>query len=61
MQVSVTATWPVLIALWQAIGTARPRMIVDQLSLTTSAAPAGDQDQPVQAGFTVTGFRAGPP
>ncbi len=61
MQVSVTAPWPVLIALWQAIGTSRPRMIVDQLSLTTSATPGGDQDQPVQASFSVTGFRAATP
>lgn len=60
MQVSVTATWPVLIALWEAIGTARPRMIVDQLSLSTNT-PGGNQDQQVQASFSVTGFRAGSP
>jgi general secretion pathway protein M len=56
MQVSVTASWPVLIALLQAIGTARPRMIVDQLTLGTNGT-----DQQVQAVFSVTGFRAGTP
>jgi general secretion pathway protein M len=61
MQVSVTATWPVLIALWEAIGTAQPRMVVDQLTLSTSAAPGDGQDQQVQASFSVTGFRAGAP
>lgn len=59
MQVSVTASWPVLMALFEAIGTAHPRMIVDTLSLSTSSGT--DQDQPVQASFTVTGFRAGSP
>ncbi len=56
MQVSVTASWPVLVALWQAIGTARPRMIIDQLNLS-----ANSQTQQVQASFFVTGFRAGSP
>ena len=59
MQVSVTASWPVLMALFEAIGTARPRMIIDTLSLSSSTGT--DQNQPVQAGFTVTGFRAGAP
>jgi general secretion pathway protein M len=59
MQVSVTASWPVLMALFEAIGTARPRMIIDTLSLSTS--DGTDPDQPVQASFTVTGFRAGSP
>lgn len=61
MQVSVTASWPVLIALWQAIGTARPRMIIDQLAIGTSSQAGTGQDQPVQANFSVTGFRAGTP
>jgi general secretion pathway protein M len=63
MQVSVTATWPVLIALWSAIGTARPRMVIGQLSLSTgtSTQPGSGQEQPVQASFSVTGFRAGTP
>jgi len=61
MQVSVTATWPVLIALLQAIGTAQPRMIVDQLSVSTAAQAAGGADPQLQATFSVSGFRAGTP
>jgi general secretion pathway protein M len=61
IQVSVTATWPVLIALLEAIGTARPRMVVDELSIINTAQPGTDQAQPVQANFSVTGFSAGTP
>jgi general secretion pathway protein M len=60
VQVSVTAPWPVLITLFEAIGTARPRMIVGQLSLLN----AGQHDsgiQPVQANFSVSGFAAAAP
>ncbi|HYP62713.1 MAG TPA: type II secretion system protein GspM [Acidocella sp.] len=61
MQVSVTASWPVLIALLQAIGTAQPRMIVNTLNITMSGTPNTDQLQQVLASFTVTGFRAASP
>jgi general secretion pathway protein M len=61
VQVSVTSTWPVLIALLDAIETARPRMIVDALSLTNGSQTGTDQEQPVQASFSVTGFRSGGP
>ena len=61
MQVSVTAPWPVLIALLQAIGTARPRMIVNALSLDSSADTGSGEDPAIAANFTVTGFRAGAP
>lgn len=60
-QVSVTATWPVLIALLGAIDTARPRMIVDQLTVTSPGPTDPTQDAPLQAGFSVAGFRTGPP
>jgi general secretion pathway protein M len=61
MQVSITATWPVLIALLEAIGTARPYMILDQISLT-SVLPTGPGQEPLlQAYFSVTAFRAGSP
>lgn len=60
MQVSVTASWPVLVALLQAIGAAQPRMVVDALSITAPAPVAG-QPQQLQANFTVTGFRAATP
>jgi general secretion pathway protein M len=61
IQVSVTATWPVLIGFLEAISTARPRMIVEQLSLINAAQGDNAGDQPVQASFTVGAFTAGTP
>jgi general secretion pathway protein M len=61
MQVSVTAAWPVLIALLQAIGTARPRMVVGDFSVTAAQQGTPGPDQPMQAEFSVSGFRAGSP
>ena len=61
MQVSITATWPVLIALLEAIGTARPRMIVDQISLSNTLGTEPSQETPLQANFSVSAFRAGAP
>jgi general secretion pathway protein M len=61
MQVSVTAPWPVLIALLQAIGTARPRMIVNALSLDSSGDSSGGPNPAIAANFSVTGFRAAGP
>lgn len=58
MQVSVTASYPVVIALLQAIATARPRMIVNSLSLDNTSTAAGGQPV-IEADFTVIGFRAG--
>lgn len=59
MQVSVTASWPVLVALLQAIGTARPRMIVNAVTLDNSADAGSGQAPVIAANFTVIGFRAG--
>jgi hypothetical protein len=61
MQVSVTATWPALIALLEAIGTARPYMIVDQISLANTLQAAPSNEPALQANFTVTGFRTEAP
>jgi general secretion pathway protein M len=61
VQVSLTATWPVLSALLGAIDTARPRMIVDQLTVTSPGQTDPRQDAPLQAAFTVAAFRTGPP
>jgi general secretion pathway protein M len=59
VSVSVTATWPVLIAYLAAIDAARPRMVVDDLSVSTNSAPDVRQDVTLQANFTVSAFRAG--
>jgi general secretion pathway protein M len=61
MQVSVTATYPVLVALLQAIGTASPRMIVNSLSLDNTANGPSSDTPSIEADFTVIGFRAGAP
>jgi general secretion pathway protein M len=60
IQVSLTADWPTLIAFLQAIGTARPRMIIDQLSLMNSS-QSDSANPPVQANFSVSAFSAGTP
>lgn len=57
MQVSVTTTWPVLIALLEAIGTAHPDLIVDQISLTNALQAEPSIEPALAANFTVTGFR----
>lgn len=61
IQVNVSATWPVLIALLEAIGTARPRMIVDQLSLANTLQAEPSQETALQANFSVTAFRTASP
>lgn len=61
MQVNVTASWPVLIALLQAIGTAQPRMIVGDFRVAVVSQGNVGQDPPMQATFSVSGFRAGAP
>jgi general secretion pathway protein M len=60
MRVSVTATWPVLVALLEEIDTAHPYMIVDGLSINSNAQPPQtDQEPALQASFSVSGFQAG--
>lgn len=61
MQVNVITTWPVLISLLEAIGTARPSMIVDQIGLTNSLQAEPNSEPALSASFTVTGFRTDGP
>jgi general secretion pathway protein M len=58
MQVSLTAAWPALIALLAAIEEAHPGMVVNDISLSSGNAGDGSGPAPVQANFTVSGFRA---
>ena len=60
-EISVTATWPTLVALLTSIDVAEPRMVADDLSITASAQPDPGQDVTLQAGLTVSAFRAGGP
>ncbi|MBB5372214.1 type II secretion system protein GspM [Acidocella aromatica] len=59
MQVSVTAPWPVLVALLQAIDTAQPSMVAGDIGITMGNQTDPSQPVPMQANFTVSGFRAG--
>ncbi len=60
IKVGVTATWPVLIGFLQAIATARPRMVVGQLSIMNASA-TDSADPPLQASFSVSAFSAASP
>jgi general secretion pathway protein M len=57
--VSVTATWPVLTAFLTAIDTAQPRMIVDNLTVSSDSQPDPRSEPTLQASFDVAAFRAG--
>lgn len=59
VSVSLTATWPTLVAYLAAIDAARPRMTVDDLSVSSNSLPDLRQDVALQANFTVSAFRAG--
>lgn len=58
-QVSLTASWPVLVAFLSAIETAEPRMIVESISLNMASVAGGGAPPLLQADLSVTGFRAG--
>lgn len=59
VSVGITTNLPALTGLLAAIDAARPRMVVDDLTIS-SGAPAGPgQDIGLQAGFTVSAFRSG--
>ncbi len=57
--VTVSATWPTIVALLTAIESAQPRMVVDDLSVTADSQPDTRQDVTLQASFTVAAFRSG--
>jgi len=59
VDVSVTATLPALAEFLNAIDTAQPRMIVDNLNIVAAAQPDPRQEISLQANFSVSAFRAG--
>jgi general secretion pathway protein M len=61
LRVAVHAPWPAIIRLLQAIGTASPRMLVDDLQLRVPPLLLRSGPRPVDASFTVLAFRAEPP
>jgi general secretion pathway protein M len=59
LEVNLTATWPQLIALLAAINTARPRIILSNLTIENASqtAEAGPESV-LQVSFSTTGFRS---
>jgi general secretion pathway protein M len=60
VRVAVNAPWPAIIRLLQGIGTASPRMLVDELQLRIPPL-LRTGPRPVEASFTVLAFRAEAP
>ena len=56
LHVSVSAPWPVMVALLQAVAQATPRMLVDDLTLRQGQFLGRVDSHPMEAGFTVIAF-----
>ena len=59
VHLSLSAPWPVLVALLQAIAEATPRMLTDDLQLQGSPLLARAATLPLDASLTVFAFRSG--
>ena len=59
VRIALTAPWPVLVQLLQAIERAKPTMIVDDLQLHGPRLQIDQDDSPLDASMTVLAFRAG--
>jgi hypothetical protein len=58
MRVTLTAPWAPLVQLLRAIAAAPTAMVVDHLQLRPPARNSHDPDWPIEAGFSVTAWRA---
>ena len=61
VRVAVSAPWPAVVRLLQAVGTAEPRMLVDDLQLRAPPLLLRTGPRPMDASFTVIAFRAEAP
>ena len=60
MRVALTARWPVLVAMLQALAEqASPQMLVDDVQLRSAPVLLDRDDPPLDASFTVLALRAG--
>ena len=60
LRVALTAHWPVLVSMLQALATqATPQMLVDDLQLRSAPVLLDRGDPPLDASFTVLALRAG--
>ena len=60
LRVTATGAWPVVVGLFRSLEEATPRVLVDDVSLRPSLALGAAESHPLEAGFTVIGFRASP-
>ena len=58
LRLSLSAPWPVLVALLQAVELGRPRMLVDEVDLQSSQMLGGENQPLLNASFTLYAFRA---
>ena len=58
LRLSLSGTWSGLIALFEAVESATPRMLIDDLQLRPAPSVTAGADQPIAATFTVIAFRA---
>jgi general secretion pathway protein M len=59
LRLSLSASWPVLVRLLEAVEQARPRAVVDDLEVQAAQMLTGAEEALLTAGFTVHAFRAG--
>lgn len=59
LHLSVNATWPVLVALLEAVGQASPRMLIDDFQVRGPRLVVQPAEPPLEVSFTLFGFRAG--
>lgn len=59
LRLTLTASWPVLVALLQALAEAKPQMLVDDVQLRAAPVVVGREAPPLDASLTVLAFRAG--
>jgi general secretion pathway protein M len=59
LRVSLSAPWPVLIALLRAARSGQPRMLIDDLQVRAATLQEHSPTTPVTASFTLLAFRAG--
>jgi general secretion pathway protein M len=61
LRVSVSASYPTLVSLLQALDTATPPLIIDNLQIHGGIIPVGSQTRPkLTVGFELYGFRSNP-
>ena len=61
VRIALTAPWPALVRLLEAIAEADSPIVVDNLQLHAPPHGMHDAEWPIDASFTVTGYRAGQP